>query len=123
MLDLLRLWDQFLGHHDIFRHQRLLLFSLFLLQIVQEDFSQVCLASLLKHILEEVLVLDHELLKLQLIKPLMLELALVHFAHTRTVEIFAREKTEIVRKTAVGPSMAIVCQCKFTKKIFLRVLR
>ncbi len=53
----------------------------------------------------------------------MLELALVDLTHTGTVEILAWEKAKIVRKTAVIAPMAIVCQGKLAKKVFLRILR
>lgn len=86
--------------------------ALFLLQVVEEYFSQVRLASFLKRFEQEVLVINHELLQLLLVKPLVLKLALVNFAHACAVQVLAREKAEVVRVAAAWAAVAIVCQSK-----------
>ena len=83
-------------HHDIFGHQGLLLLLLLLLEVAYEDIVQVGRTLLLQCLHEEVLVIDHELLQLLIVEALMLELALVHFAHASPVEILAGELAEIV---------------------------
>ena len=61
------------------------MFSLFIFQIVEEDFSQVCLARLLQRLHQEVFIINHEPLQLLLVKPFMLKFALIDFAHACTV--------------------------------------
>ena len=69
---------------------------LLLLEVAYEDIVQVGRTLLLQCLHEEVLVIDHELLQLLIVEALMLELALVHFAHASPVEILAGELAEIV---------------------------
>ena len=83
-------------HHDIFGHQSLLLLLLLLLEVAYEDVVQVRLPLLLQCLHEEVLVVDHELLQLLIVEALMLELALMHFAHASPVEVLAGELAEVV---------------------------
>ena len=73
-----------------------MLLSFFLFEVAKEYVIQVGLSLLLQRLDEEVLVVDHELLQLLIIKALVLELALVHFAHTSPMEILARELAEVV---------------------------
>ena len=91
-----RCFDQLFGHHDVFGHERFLMLALLLLQVVEENFSQVRLASFLKRFEQEVLVIHHELLQLLLVEPLVLELALVDFAHASAVQVLAGEEAEVV---------------------------
>lgn len=93
--------------------------ALFLLQVVEEYFSQVRLASFLKRFEQEVLVINHELLQLLLVKPLVLKLALVNFAHASAVQVLAREKAEVVRVAAAWATVAVVCQSKLAQLVFL----
>ena len=73
-----------------------MLLSILFFQISQEDVIQVGLPFLLQCLDEEVLIIDHELLQLLLIKAFVLEFALVHFAHTSPMEILAGELAEVV---------------------------
>ena len=93
--------------------------ALLLLQVVEENFSQVRLAGFLKRFEQEVLVIDHELLQLLLVEPLVLELALVDFAHASAVQVLAGEEAEVVRVAAAGASVAVVCQGKLAQLVFL----
>ena len=92
---------------------------LLLLQVVEEDFAQVRLPGLLQRLEQEVLIIDHELLQLLLVEPLVLELALVDLAHARAVQVLAGKEAEVVRVAAAGASVAVVCQGKLAQLVFL----
>lgn len=93
--------------------------SLFLAQVIGEDLPEVGLASLLQNFEEEIFVFNHELLQFGLVQPRVLELARVHFAHARPVEVLARKEAEVVRKTAVCAPMTAVGQCELAQLILL----
>ena len=65
--DLLGCLYELLWKHDVLRHKRLLLLPFLLLQVVEEDFAEVSLTSLLQRHHEEVLIIHHEFLQLLLI--------------------------------------------------------
>ena len=109
-----------MGHHDILGDQGLLLLPFFLFQVADEVVIQVRLAGFLQCFEQEVLILDHELLDLSLVQPLMLELALVDFADASAVQILAGKAGEIVAEGALGgPAMAITRQCKLAELVRL----
>lgn len=94
----------------------------FLFKVVQEDFSQVSLASVLQRLHEKVLVFHHELLEFHLIQSFMLKFALVDFTHACTVKVLAWKEAEVVGEAAAGPPMAIICQCKLTQLFLLWIV-
>ena len=59
--------DELLREHDVLGHKRLLLFAFLLLQVVEEDFAEISLTSLLQRHHQEVLIIHHEFLQLLLI--------------------------------------------------------
>lgn len=63
----------------------------------------------------------HELLDLVIVEPLVLELATVHTAHARPVQVLAGELRKVVREAAVNPSMTVVRESKFAQLVFLLV--
>ena len=107
-------------HHDILGDRGLRLFPLFLFQVADKVVIQVRLACFLQCFEQEILIIDHELLDLSLVQPLMLELALVDFADASAVQILAGEAGEIVAEGALGgPAMAIARQCKLAELVRL----
>ncbi len=95
-----------------------MLFSLLLSKIIDKDIVVLGRPFLLQSLLEEVFVVYPELLQFHLVEPLVLELALKDVADTRTVQVLAGERREIVRETTVVLSMTIACQCKLAKLVF-----
>ena len=78
------------------------------------------LAGFLQRLKQEILIIDHKLLDLSLVQPLVLELALVDFADASAVQILAGEAGEIVAEGALGgPAMAIARQCKLAELVRL----